>query len=153
MGSEMCIRDRSVDATTGAPLPYKDAFNQANTLADVAYYYYQTPLRSDALGNCSNTIGGTTYTNLCDNNVRGSGKDLNSKQHMTSFTIGLGVSGTIKYESDYESAAKDADASTNQYYDVVNGTVNWPTVTVNSCLLYTSPSPRDLSTSRMPSSA
>jgi type IV pilus assembly protein PilY1 len=122
----------SVDATTGAPLPYKDAFNQANTLADVAYYYYQTPLRSDALGNCSNTIGGTTYTNLCDNNVRGSGKDLNSKQHMTSFTIGLGVSGTIKYESDYESAAKDADASTNQYYDVVNGTVNWPTVTVNS---------------------
>ena len=28
-----------------------------------------------------------------------------------------------------------------------------PKVSVNSCLLYTSPSPRDLSTSRMPSSA
>ena len=28
-----------------------------------------------------------------------------------------------------------------------------PKVTKNSCLLYTSPSPRDLSTSRMPSSA
>ena len=30
---------------------------------------------------------------------------------------------------------------------------NTPERTVNSCLLYTSPSPRDLSTSRMPSSA
>ena len=30
---------------------------------------------------------------------------------------------------------------------------NGYTVTINSCLLYTSPSPRDLSTSRMPSSA
>ena len=29
----------------------------------------------------------------------------------------------------------------------------FPNVRVNSCLLYTSPSPRDLSTSRMPSSA
>ena len=29
----------------------------------------------------------------------------------------------------------------------------WVTTTDNSCLLYTSPSPRDLSTSRMPSSA
>ena len=28
-----------------------------------------------------------------------------------------------------------------------------PTVTTTACLLYTSPSPRDLSTSRMPSSA
>ena len=32
------------------------------------------------------------------------------------------------------------------------GTVDWQT-TPKTCLLYTSPSPRDLSTSRMPSSA
>ena len=31
--------------------------------------------------------------------------------------------------------------------------VDDPLITVESCLLYTSPSPRDLSTSRMPSSA
>ena len=30
---------------------------------------------------------------------------------------------------------------------------SWNKFTINTCLLYTSPSPRDLSTSRMPSSA
>ena len=33
------------------------------------------------------------------------------------------------------------------------GHVRYPTAGTDSCLLYTSPSPRDLSTSRMPSSA
>lgn len=123
----------SVDANAGAPLPYKDALAQSNTLADVAYYYYQTSLRNESpLDNCSNTIGSKTYTELCDNNVRGSGKDLNIKQHMTTFTIGLGVSGSIKYELGYETAPKDADNNTNQYYDVVNGTVDWPAINVGS---------------------
>ena len=33
------------------------------------------------------------------------------------------------------------------------GIVGAETIAINTCLLYTSPSPRDLSTSRMPSSA
>ena len=37
-------------------------------------------------------------------------------------------------------------------YTVLDGKIT-VTSTTNSCLLYTSPSPRDLSTSRMPSSA
>ena len=38
-------------------------------------------------------------------------------------------------------------------YDVQNGTATELAEVLQSCLLYTSPSPRDLSTSRMPSSA
>lgn len=122
----------SVDATAGAPLPYRDVLAQSNTLADVAYYYYQTSLRNKSpLDNCSNTIGLKEYTQLCDENVRGSGKDLNSKQHMTTFTIGLGVSGSITYEPDYETAPKDVDAGTKQYYDIANGTVDWPVVSTD----------------------
>ena len=44
---------------------------------------------------------------------------------------------------------KENDRKTNALIDQINGenAFSW------SCLLYTSPSPRDLSTSRMPSSA
>lgn len=104
----------------------------SDSLADVAYYYYQTDLRTPDLNNCSNTIGTTTYSSLCDNNVLGAGKDVNQQQHMTTFTIGLGASGTIKYESNYENAAKDTDNSTTQYYDINNGTANWPDPITNS---------------------
>jgi type IV pilus assembly protein PilY1 len=107
-------------ATTGASVPYKDAFNVANTLGDLAYYYYNTDLRNQARNNCTNG----TYTNLCENNVRGSGKDTNNQQHMTTFTIGLGVSGAIKYESNYDTAPDIAGVT--QYYDIKNGTANWP---------------------------
>lgn len=122
--------DGFIDATTGAPLPYKDVKSQSNTLADVGYYYYQTDLRDESLGNCSNTIGSTTFTALCENNVRGSGKDLNSKQHMTSFTIGLGVSGTVQYQSDYESAPKISGKTT--YADIADGSADWPVVVPSS---------------------
>ena len=47
--------------------------------------------------------------------------------------------------------------STNQVLVVVNASVHLTGVNIShgagTCLLYTSPSPRDLSTSRMPSSA
>jgi type IV pilus assembly protein PilY1 len=114
-----------------APRPFADALNISDTLADVGYYYYQNDLRTAALGNCTNTItntgGSTTYSNLCENNVLGSGKDSNQQQHMTTFTLGLGVSGTIQYESNYESAGDIAGVS--QYFDINNGTVNWPNPT------------------------
>lgn len=113
-------------ASEGASIPYKDALNISNTLADVAYYYYTTDLRDLTLDNCGNPVGSSspTYANLCNNNVRGSGKDSNNQQHMTTFTIGLGVSGTIKYESNYETATNDAGVT--QYWDIANGGANWP---------------------------
>ena len=36
---------------------------------------------------------------------------------------------------------------------VLQAAADVPDITIHTCLLYTSPSPRDLSTSRMPSSA
>ena len=41
----------------------------------------------------------------------------------------------------------------NEYGEPMYCGFAWVDVNVGSCLLYTSPSPRDLSTSRMPSSA
>jgi type IV pilus assembly protein PilY1 len=97
------------------PKPYRDEYAASNSMADVAYYYYQTDLRtpqtnsdgSSGFNNCSNTIGGTTYSNLCENNVTGAGRDVNNQQHMTTFTIGLGVSGNIAYpnQAQYEDSA------------------------------------------------
>lgn len=111
-------------ASAGADKPYKDVKGASNTLADVAYYYYVNDLRTSGLGNCSNTIGSTTYTDLCKDNVLGTEKDKNAAQHMTTFTLGLGVNGTITYENGYETAP-NIDGVT-QYFDIANGTADWP---------------------------
>src|SRR5574343_261661 len=70
------------DQDGNAQRPYLDVNKQGDTLADTAYYYYATDLRTPALNNCSNTINGVTYTGLCENNVPGGGKDKNEQQHM-----------------------------------------------------------------------
>ena len=69
----------------------------SSTLADVALYYYQTDLRTPALGNCTGALG----TSVCENNVFTSAKDNNLQQHMTTFTLGLGVRGKMVYSSSY----------------------------------------------------
>ena len=69
-----------------------------NSLADIALYYYQTDLRSPALSNCTGVISGE---NVCTDNVFTSGSDNNLKQHMTTFTLGLGASGRMKYTNCY----------------------------------------------------
>jgi type IV pilus assembly protein PilY1 len=112
------------NASTGAPLPYKDVLGATNSLADIAYYYWTTDLRTAALGNCSNIIGSTNYSNLCENNVFGSGDDRNGQQHMTLFTLGLGVSGQIRYNANYKNEADNP--SVLQYVDIANGVANWP---------------------------
>jgi type IV pilus assembly protein PilY1 len=69
----------------------------SNTLADVAMYYYQTDLRDNSLGNCTGALGDS----VCENNVFISGADNNSLQHMTTFTLGLGVRGRMVYSPSY----------------------------------------------------
>lgn len=112
------------DVDSAAARPYLDAKKASNTLADTAYYYFTTDLRTSDLGNCENTIDGTTYTQLCENNVLGTARDNNQQQHMTTFTLGLGVSGTITYESDYETAPNKSGVT--QYFDILNKTADWP---------------------------
>ncbi|MCK6406423.1 MAG: hypothetical protein L6Q60_10450 [Rhodocyclaceae bacterium] len=80
----------------------------SNTLADVAAYYYKTDLRTTALNNCVGAIvpPATTGSVLCSasdpmNNVPTTAIDTNAAQHMTTFTLGLGVSGYMKYSPTY----------------------------------------------------
>lgn len=69
-----------------------------NTLADVAMYYYKTDLRPNGSTGALGTDVGT------DNNVPSSGKDNAPHQHMTTFTLGLGIDGLMQYKEDYESS-------------------------------------------------
>lgn len=113
----------------------------ANTLADVAAYYYGTDLRSTALGNCTGPIiaPATTPNDLCADTVPTNGVDTANWQHMTTFTVGLGVRGRMVFSpsyltdttGDYTYVAKGvtASSSTCSWRDtltVAGGTCNWP---------------------------
>ena len=87
-------RVESADSSGGSKTP--------NSLADVAMYYYQTDLRTTDLGNCTGAISGE---DVCANNVFTSSSDNNIKQHMTTFTLGLGANGRMTYSSSYLSDA------------------------------------------------
>lgn len=100
-----------------------DGNGTINTLADVASYYYWTDLRTSALGNCTGTPvpPATTGNVLCTagddvlplvaatpgdpvseyNNVPTTPADPHKKQHMTTFTLGLGASGYMKFSDTY----------------------------------------------------
>jgi type IV pilus assembly protein PilY1 len=88
----------------------------SNSLADVAMYYYNTDLRDAALNNC--TLG--SGTNVCTNNVPPRGSDTATHQHMSTFTVGMGVNGTLRYASNYTSGGS------SDYNDIVQGTRDWP---------------------------
>lgn len=75
----------------------------SNTLADVAMYYYKTDLRSD-------------FSDL----VPTTDKDKAKHQHMTTFTLGLGLNGELTYQPDYETA------TTGDFSSIKAGTKNWP---------------------------
>lgn len=100
----------------------------SNTLADVAAYYYETDLRTDALGNCTGgTLPNGGTQNVCKNNVPvttgtagESYGDSANWQHMTTLTLGLGVNGTLKYDPNYKKQ-KSGD-----FYDILTGAKNWP---------------------------
>lgn len=93
--------------TDGAPTlrPQLDVYDEPGTLADVAMYYFKTDLRGDKVDNVFHAP---------------SLDDTNSFQHMNTFTIGLGVDGTLKYEYPYKACA------TCDYPAIVAGTKDWP---------------------------
>ena len=101
---------------------YQGYASETNTsyigLADVAKYYYDKDLRTSDLSNCTGSLG----IDVCENNVFTTSSDSNSQQHMTTFTLGLGVDGTLSYVSDYKTA------TSGDYYKLKSGTgsVDWP---------------------------
>jgi len=91
-----------------------------DSLADVAMYYFNTDLRTAALNNCTSPLTGA---DVCANNV--SSTDKNTQQHMTTFTLGLGVNGVLNYSSTYET-----DTS-GDFFDIKTGSKDWPVPTAN----------------------
>lgn len=90
----------------------------ADTLADVSAYYYNTNLRTTALGNCTGPIiaPATTANNLCSpNTVPANGVDTATWQHMTTYTLGLGVRGRMVFSPSY------LTDTTGDFYDVLKG--------------------------------
>ncbi len=125
--------------TTGTPLPVCEGPSaSSDSLADIAKYYYDTDLRDSSLNNCSGgpvCTGGASagcmtpsYFNTCKDNVFVSTTDNNVKQHMTSFTIGLGTDGTLNYQSDYQTAT---EGDFHELKEGLNGKV-WPNPITNS---------------------
>jgi len=105
--------------------PMFEGTTAADTLADVAKYYYETDLRDTALGNCTSQAG----IDVCFNDVRQGGTfDTLKTQHMTTFTLGLGVDGALNYVDKYE------DALSGDFYNLKTGAggVNWPVPAANS---------------------
>lgn len=116
---------------------YEGTIASYNSLADVAKYYYDTDLRNtNKAGYNSTTVDNCTVTgkddddttkiysrNVCKDDVLVSTTDGNTKQHMTTFTLGLGVDGTLQYQSDYQLA------TTGDYACIKTGDCapnNWP---------------------------
>jgi len=74
-----------------------------NTLADVAMYYYQTDLRTDLTDNVPTTQN-----------------DPAPFQHMTTYTVGLGLAGQLNFDPNYLSQ------TTGDFVDIKQGAKNWP---------------------------
>lgn len=105
------LDNTAIGNTDGGQVPpMKDSAGSSNSLADVAQYYWDTDLRPDM---------DDDVVPLTDTLPR----DPNRKQHLNTYTIGLGVKGTLSYTSDYltnpsasDYAALSSDPSTK----------NWP---------------------------
>jgi len=111
-GGSIGNRDNSLgNGANQVPRPLYDGGDAAatNTLADVAAYFYATDLRTDL-----------------DNEVPTTPKDPASHQHMTTFTIGLGLAGRLLYEGNYETS------TTGDFQKLKQGTLNWPVPTADT---------------------
>ncbi|MGY0193579.1 pilus assembly protein [Leptothrix sp. BB-4] len=88
--------DNTVETTTTTA-------GDSNTLADVAEYFWKTDLRANL-----------------ENNVPTSSSDPATHQHMSTFTIGLGLKGTLNYDRNY------LTQSSGDFVDIKNGLKDWP---------------------------
>lgn len=104
------------DATADPPM--KEGNTAPETLADVAMYYYQKDLRNELeFTNCIGALG----NDVCYDDVKlGSGKDTAKTQHMTTFTLGLGIDGNLNYSDKYETD------TVGDFAKIQTGTLSWP---------------------------
>lgn len=119
----------STSPVAGAPTTTTEVSGgSSNSLADVAQYYWKTDLRDTSLGNC---ISGTSGEDVCSNtSLDATPDDPNQMQHMNTFTIGMGVSGTLKYADGYLSHT--ADTPNSDFARLISGDADWPVPYVSS---------------------
>jgi Tfp pilus tip-associated adhesin PilY1 len=105
-----------------------------NSLADVAQYYYINDLRTDPADPFSpnSTLGGAATTTM----IIGPGTTEQDRvlwQHMTTFGMGIGVSGTVRYTDTYQATGGSVD-----FEQIRAGTKDWPVWPVATPGFYTS---------------
>lgn len=113
---------RNYDASPALAPYYEGATATSNTLADVAKYYRDTDLRTTALGNCTGALG----ADVCETPSSGAGIAPNQKQTMVTLTLGLGVDGTLAFNTDYKTE------TVGDFADIKNGVKNWPVPSSNN---------------------
>jgi type IV pilus assembly protein PilY1 len=114
------IGDLDTDPNT-SPI-YEGTTKTYTTMADAAKYYYDTDIRNSAYGNCTGDGG----NDVCTDNVPTNSADSNNKQHLTLYTIGLGVDGRVNYQSDY------LTATSGDFYKIKMDTLDWPVPVTNT---------------------
>jgi type IV pilus assembly protein PilY1 len=116
----------------GLSSPYKTAISSnttssggaSNSLSDVAEYYYVTPFRTSPSINC--VLSPNDDACKGDLSPAQGSADSATYQHMTTYTLGLGVNGQFKYDANY------ITQTSGDYFNVKKGTnasgspVNWP---------------------------
>jgi len=114
-GSEIKSPDGSKSYTYSPTAPFNDSYS--NTLADVAMTYWKEDLRPDLPNNVPTA---TANLNLCNaNSLDPTFPDPAFWQHMSTFTLSLGVSGTLP-------------RTTQTVANLCNGTQSWPNPTSQS---------------------
>jgi len=93
-----------------------DGDKSSNTLADVAHYYYVTDLSTATTG------PGAGF----DNQVPASGVDIAPHQHMTTFTVGMGVSGSLLFHPNYLERGNSLDYDAITDGDPLTPPNQWP---------------------------
>jgi type IV pilus assembly protein PilY1 len=137
-GSRFTTADFTINPNPGALVSGSSTVTQtsegsANTLADVAMYYYRSDLRGGtdprgaATGPALNSAGTDVSANVVP--AKSGAKDFVTHQHMVTFTVGL-ADGLLRYQSDYETSASgdfaNIKAATNNGCFWVTGVCNWP---------------------------
>jgi type IV pilus assembly protein PilY1 len=110
-----------------APAPFADS--NSDSLADVAFYYWATDLRTDLTNNvprsprsldqvvnAGKTIASTDYFNAKN--------DPASWQHMVTYTVGLGMTTTFPTLS--PALTWGGDTYSGSYADLASGNTKWP---------------------------
>ncbi len=105
---------------------YEGSTASQDSLSDVARYYADTDIRNSSdFGNCTGAIAGV---NVCQDTDTISGTTNYEKQGMKTFTLGLGVDGTLSFSDTYATDTAGDFARIKNPSDLLT----WPVPAANS---------------------